>query len=140
MNPVANTQIGVLFRQIAQFGVGGISVLIMLGSLDPEQTKALLANIKAVHDGLGQAWSGLSKLMILLGPLAGAALAKVAWANSSFRGALSRVVTVISQPGVTEDKTTSLKAIAKSGEIETVVVADPAVAASVPVENVVTSK
>lgn len=76
-------QISVMLRQGGQYAAGGISVLVLLGSIDAETSKNAVVAINEIVNGLSQATAGVSKLTVILGPTVGGILLWWAKRNSS---------------------------------------------------------
>lgn len=109
-------QIAPLLRQGGQYAAGAVSVFVLLGSIDADTAKNAVAAIGEVVGGLSQATAGVSKLTVILGPLAGGLIAWWAAHRSSDKSKIADVKVLATDPAqpAAPEAREALKAAASS--------------------------
>ena len=135
MNPAIVNAAG---RHGISFVGGMLGILAVLGMLEPDQVKDIMAALQQTMDGLSQATAGLSKILWIVGPMLGVTGAAYAAKSATFLNQLKSVLDTASKNTSqgTEATKVLIDAAAKLPEVEKVIVA-PTIAAAVPNEKVV---
>jgi hypothetical protein len=116
-----------LLRQGGQFAAGGVSVLVVLGSIDADTAKNLVADIGQVVDGLSQATAGFGKIIVIVAPIVAGVIAKFAVVASGTKASIDKLRAVGSDPTqpTSTEANTAIKAAASSIPNTVVVTASP---------------
>lgn len=90
-------QVNAGLRHLGTAGVTAATLLGALGVLNADQVTSVVASVHQVMDGLTQTFGGISKLVLVLGPVAALWLGKGAVAAASLH---SQLKSIVSNPNV----------------------------------------
>jgi hypothetical protein len=85
-------QVNAALRHVGTATATAATVFVVLGLLNADQSAAVIADMKDITDGLGQAVGGFSKLLIVVGPVAALWFGKGAVAAASLHRQLTSIV------------------------------------------------
>lgn len=101
-----------------------------------ESVQPIMDALRQTGDGLQQVFGGMSKLLVIVGPIVGAWMAKIAATKAGFTSQLKSVTAAASAPENVEQKKEMLAATASIPEVKKVI-AEPEIAAATPSAKVV---
>ena len=85
------SQIATAGRYAGTIAGTAASVAAVMGVLTPDQSAAFVADVKAIIDDLGQLFGDVSKLIILVIPIATLYLAKIGYSSASPKSQIASV-------------------------------------------------
>lgn len=91
MNLPTNDQVSAALRHVGTAGATTVGVFAVLGILSPDQVAAVIADIHQITDGLQQTFGGVSKIIIIVGPIAATYFAKGAVMAAGLRRQLKAI-------------------------------------------------
>ena len=83
MQVPSQNQINTAFRYAGSAVAWAGGAFVFLGVLSPDQSSALIADMHQITDGLQQAIGGVSKAVVVIGPVIGIYLAKVGYSSGN---------------------------------------------------------
>lgn len=136
----SQNEINAGLRYIGTSAATAFTVLAVLGQINPDQVKSLTDSMNDFTTGIGMAVGALSKMWIVLGPVAAIWLGKIGMSAASTKGLISGLLKAASEPNATksvEVKSAILDAAASLPEVASDIrVTDPALAANTISEKV----
>lgn len=79
----SENQVSSVLRHVGTGTASAATVLVTFGFLSPDQSAAVIADMKQIVDGLQQAFGGFSKIALIIGPLFATLMATLAAKSST---------------------------------------------------------
>jgi hypothetical protein len=135
MNLPTEGQVSAALRHVYTSAGTVLAIGTIVAVVPQDQVQPIMDALRQVGDGLQQVFGGVSKLVIIVGPIVAAWMAKIAATSASFKSQLKSVTAAASAPEAVEQKQDMLAATASIPEVEKIVA--PTVADTVPNDKVV---
>jgi hypothetical protein len=81
-----------------------VGLFVVLGQLSPEQASSIIAAMHQVTDGLQQAFGGISKISLIIGPLFAAWMALMAGKSAGVKSQLANILKIATSSGAGADQ------------------------------------
>src|SRR6185312_3658978 len=135
MNLPTENQTAAALRHVYTAAATVLGLAAVVAVVPKEQVQPILDSLHQIGDGVQQVIGGFSKLMVIVGPIVGVWMARLAAGSASFKSQLASVAKQASAPGNPENAKQMVEATAELPVVAKVVA--PAIAPEVASDKVV---
>lgn len=135
MNVPTQAQVSAALRHVYTSAATVLAIGTIVAVVPQDQVQPIMDALRQTGDGLQQVFGGVSKLVLIIGPIIAALSGKAAFASAGFGPQLRSIFNIIAKPGNADQKAQVLAATAAIPEVQKIVAPD--VAATVPSDKVV---
>lgn len=135
MNLPTEGQVSAAMRHVYTSAGTVLAIGTIVAVVPQDQVQPIMDALRQVGDGLQQVFGGVSKLVLIAGPIVVGWMGKIAAARAGFTSQLKSVISTASAPENVDKKAAVVAATASMPEVEQIIA--PELADAVPSHKVV---
>lgn len=118
---ITDNQVSAALRHVYTSAGTVLAIGTLVAVVPQDQVQPIMDALRETGDGLQHAFGGLSKLIVLVGPIVAVWMAKIAASSASFRSQLQSVFSQAATPGNVEQQKAMVVATASIPQVEKIV-------------------